>query len=330
VGPVTARTDSPAPPGSDTGKTGRPERGRRRGRPVPEEAEPELRGADKPRGDLQAPPARPARTGAKPRPAKVSRKEAKARAAASAATATTAARAASVASAATRVAPAPASVAVPPAAASPAAAPETKAPAPARKQAPVAVPKAGRAKKRRRRRVAFAVTAGAGCAAAAVVASQVLTGSAQAHSITTPTRLGDYVQAPALATGMGASTLRSKIVASSNGEASHVLDAVYEDSTGPAAKAGPLIILFVGGNLTGSASSFIQSLTQTLSGAFVTSAGRLPGQAACVPSAAGRLAECAWADNDTFGVIASPVLSATALASELRQMRPQLEHARKK
>jgi trimeric autotransporter adhesin len=254
----------------------------------------------------------------------VSRKEAKARAAASVATA---ARTASVASAATRVAPA-AAVAAPPAPV-----PATKAPAPARKQASAAGPKAGRAKKRRsRRRIAFGVAAGAGCAAvaAAVVAAEALTGSAQAHSITTPTRLGDYVQAPALAAGMGASALRAKIVASSNGEASHVLDAVYDDSTGPAAKSGPLIILFVGGNLTGSAGSFIQSLTQTLPGAFVTSAGTLPGQAACVPSAHGRLAECAWADNDTFGVIASPVLSATALASELRQMRPQLEHARKK
>jgi hypothetical protein len=163
-----------------------------------------------------------------------------------------------------------------------------------------------------------------------VVATEVLSGGAQAHSITTPQRLGDYAQAPALAAGMGASALRSKIVASSNGEATHVLDAVYEDSTGPAAKSGPLIILFVGGNLTGSAGSFIQSLTQTLPGAFVISAGPLQGQAACVPSAAGRLAECAWADNDTFGVIASPVLGATALASELRQMRPQFEHAAKK
>ncbi len=257
----------------------------------------------------------------------MSRKEAKARAAASVATA---ARTASVASAATRVAPAVATVAAP---AAPV--PATKAPVPARKQASAAGPKAGRAKKRRsRRRIAFGVTAGVGCVAAAaavaVVAAEVLTGSAQAHSITTPTRLGDYVQAPALAAGMGASALRAKIVASSNGEASHVLDAVYDDSTGPAAKSGPLIILFVGGNLTGSAGSFIQSLTQTLPGAFVTSAGTLPGRAACVPSAHGRLAECAWADNDTFGVIASPVLSATALASELRQMRPQLEHARKK
>jgi hypothetical protein len=56
----------------------------------------------------------------------------------------------------------------------------------------------------------------------------------------------------------------------------------------------------------------------------VINAGSLPGQAACVPGA--HLSECAWADNDTFGVIASPVLSATELGNELRTMRPMLEH----
>ena len=45
-----------------------------------------------------------------------------------------------------------------------------------------------------------------------------------------------------------------------------------------------------------------------------------------VPGAAGHLTECAWADNDTFGVLASPTLSASALGAELRQMRPALEH----
>ena len=141
-----------------------------------------------------------------------------------------------------------------------------------------------------------------------------------------PARRG---QQPALAAGMGASALRTAIVANSNGEASHVVDAVYEDSTGPAAKAGPLIILFVGGNLAGSATSFIDGLTKALPGAFVINAGSLQGQAACVPSVSGHLAECAWADNDTFGVIASPVLSATQLATELRLMRPLVEHTLK-
>ena len=57
-----------------------------------------------------------------------------------------------------------------------------------------------------------------------------------------------------------------------------------------------------------------------------TSAGSLGGAAACVPSLNGRLAECVWADDDTFGVVASQTLSAPGLANELRQIRPMVEH----
>jgi hypothetical protein len=38
------------------------------------------------------------------------------------------------------------------------------------------------------------------------------------------------------------------------------------------------------------------------------------------------VAECVWADNDTFGVIASQTLSVTDLANELRTARPEIEH----
>jgi len=150
--------------------------------------------------------------------------------------------------------------------------------------------------------------------------------SGPAHSISTPTRLQSYVQDPALAASMGATALRAEIERKGSGEASHVVDAVYEDTTGASAKKPPLILLFVGGNLSGSAGSFISSFTGSLRSAFVTSPGSLGGQAACVPGVGGHPAECAWADGDTFGLIASPDLSASALASELRLMRPQVEH----
>ena len=55
----------------------------------------------------------------------------------------------------------------------------------------------------------------------------------------------------------------------------------------------------------------------------------MAGQAACVPRIPGSVAECAWADNDTFGVVASPTLSVSALAAELRDVRPQVEHLAK-
>ncbi len=166
----------------------------------------------------------------------------------------------------------------------------------------------------------------AGAAAAFVVTQEKGPSAGPAHNIVTPQKLQDYVQNPALASGLGAQALRAEIVRKGNGEASHVVDAVYEDSTGPGTKSGPLIILFVGGNLSGSAASFISSFTGLLPSAFVTGAGALGGQAACVPGAGGHPAECAWADNDTFGLIASPTLSASALGQELRSMRPLVEH----
>jgi hypothetical protein len=170
------------------------------------------------------------------------------------------------------------------------------------------------------------VVAGGG---AAVALPHLMHSSGPAHTVTTPNRLLSYAQEPALAKGLGAQALRNEILKKGNGEASHVVDAVYEDSIGPGTSSGPLIVLFIGGNLSGSASSFISSFTGMLSGAFVTSPGSLGGQAACVPGVSGHPAECAWADNDTFGLIASPTLSAKALGAQLRQIRPLVEHVSK-
>ena len=146
------------------------------------------------------------------------------------------------------------------------------------------------------------------------------------HSLVTPTSLGRYVQEPSLARDMGAAALQKQIVANSSGEAKHVVYAVYEDTSGPAAQHGPQIVLFIGGNLSGtSADSFMTSFMGKLQGAVATAAGPMGGAAACAPGVGGRLAECAWADGDTFGVVASPTLSASGLASELRAVRPLLE-----
>jgi hypothetical protein len=166
-------------------------------------------------------------------------------------------------------------------------------------------------------------------AVAAFLVRGMFASSGPAHTVSTPSKLNAYVLQPQLAKSMGAQALRDVIVKKGNGEARRVVDAVYEISSGPAAKSGPLFILFIGGNLSGSASSFISSFTGLLPGAFVTSPGALGGQAACVPGYAGHPAECAWADNDTFGLFASPTLTAAALGNELRAMRPLVEHVRK-
>jgi hypothetical protein len=189
-------------------------------------------------------------------------------------------------------------------------------------------------RKAKRRKVRHPVRLVVGGGAVAVVAAAGVVfvphllkqNSGPAHSVSTPTKLQSWVQDPALAASMGATELRTEIVNRGRGEASHVVDAVYEDTAGSAAKKAPLILLFVGGNLSGSAGGFISSFTGSLQSAFVTSPGSLGGQAACVPGVGGHPAECAWADGDTFGLIASPDLSASVLAHELRLMRPQVEH----
>jgi hypothetical protein len=148
-----------------------------------------------------------------------------------------------------------------------------------------------------------------------------------AHALTTPPKLDAYVQDPQLAQQMDAKALQQQIVRQGAGHARNVIYAVYEDSTGPAAASGPQIVLFIGGNLSGSsAGSFISTFTARLPGAVTTSAGSLGGDAACVPGTGSHPAACLWADHDTFGVLTSATLSASSLANEMRQMRPMVEH----
>jgi hypothetical protein len=168
--------------------------------------------------------------------------------------------------------------------------------------------------------------AAAGAASVIVTHPSLLRPGGPEHTIAAPANLLTYTQEPALAQRMGAPALRADIVRKGKGEASRVVDAVYEDNAQSGSTSNPLIILFIGGNLSGSASSFISSFTSMMPHAFVTSAGPMGGQAACIPGTAGRPAECAWADNDTFGLFASPALSAAALGAQMRAMRPLVEH----
>src|SRR5258708_35321529 len=119
---------------------------------------------------------------------------------------------------------------------------------------------------------------------------------------------------------MPAKELQQQIVTQGAGHARNVIYAVYEDSAGPAATSGPQIILFIGGNLSGSsAGSFISTFTSRLPGAVTTNAGSLGGVAACAPSVGGRPAACLWADTHTFGVVTSANPSGPGLADGVRQ-----------
>ena len=165
---------------------------------------------------------------------------------------------------------------------------------------------------------------------AAIAVESGLIGGGPHHVLVTPEKLGSYVRRPQLEKQMNASQLQREVIAKSACEATHVVSAVYEDGTSATSTKTPQMILFIGGNLSGvSPGGFIASFTQQSKGAFETSAGSLSGSAACVNAQAsvpGSVALCTWADNDTFGVVASPTMSATRLAAQLRAFRPMVEH----
>jgi hypothetical protein len=185
--------------------------------------------------------------------------------------------------------------------------------------------RSARGGKRLRRRARW-LMAGAVVIVVAAAALLLWPGSGPAHVLVIPARLGTYVKEPHLAKVMEAGNLQQEIVTKSAGEAKHVVYAVYEDSTGTAASSGPQIVLLIGGNLTGtSPDGFITSFIGQARGAQRTSAGPMGGDAACISRVPGSVAECAWADNDTFGVVASPTLSVPALAAMLRAARSQAE-----
>jgi len=93
------------------------------------------------------------------------------------------------------------------------------------------------------------------------------------------------------------------------------------------------VILFIGGHLSGvSPAGFITSFTNEFKGASSTGAGGMGGRAACVnaqQNVAGSVALCTWADNDTFGLVASPTMDAAQLGAEMRAIRPDVEHVTK-
>ncbi len=207
----------------------------------------------------------------------------------------------------------------------------TTAEPPAARTAVAATRQAGAARrKRNRRRFTIIGSSIAALVVVALAASGVVLRAANrtTHTVVAPTSFSGYKQARALAGQMKLPELRRQLITSGGGEATHVVDAVYENAASGSASGGPQFILFIAGNLSGaSASSFVSSFVGKLPGAV----SARPGQpfsgaaAACAPSRNGSLTECAWADGDTFGVLGSPNLSVSALGQELRQLRPLVE-----
>jgi hypothetical protein len=164
---------------------------------------------------------------------------------------------------------------------------------------------------------------------AAVVMMTLLRSDGPKHVLAIPARFGTYVRQRQLEQEAGAKQLQREVTSNSAGQARHVVSAVYENSSGGTAGKTAQIMLFIGGNLSGtSPGAFISSFTSRAKAVHLTSAGSMPGQAACIgpqPGVPGGGALCAWVDNDTFGVVASPSMTESQLATQMRAIRPHVE-----
>ena len=66
-------------------------------------------------------------------------------------------------------------------------------------------------------------------------------GSARAHVLVAPSQLASYVRKPQLEQQMNAKDLQRQVVTKSAGQASHVVDAVYEDNVATAGGTSPQV-----------------------------------------------------------------------------------------
>jgi hypothetical protein len=152
--------------------------------------------------------------------------------------------------------------------------------------------------------------------------------SGPAHTLVSPNQLGAFGRRPALEQQMNVGQLRQDVINTSSGQASHIVEGVYESGSSTSG-ATPQIILLIGGNLANANPvDSVTSFTKRFKGATVTSAGALGGKAVCVNangSEPGSVAMCAWFDNDSFGEVVSPTMKASDLASTMRQIRPKVE-----
>jgi hypothetical protein len=157
--------------------------------------------------------------------------------------------------------------------------------------------------------------------------------SGPAHSISTPNQLGSFTRSPNLEKAMKVSQLRDDVMATSAGQASNVVSALYSmGSTTPGASGPQQAFMFVGGNLANSdPASSLASFEQTYPHATAVSAGALGGEAACTPAVSPQgesVAMCVFFDNDSFGTFMSPSMSTTQLASLMATVRPSVEQVK--
>lgn len=151
--------------------------------------------------------------------------------------------------------------------------------------------------------------------------------SGPTHQVAAPNQAGVYQRKPSLESQMKVAQLRASVIKSSSGQATNVVDGVYE--VGDSGQgATPQIFVFVGGHLSNAPpDTSISSFTQQFPGAHLVSAGPLGGKAACVEvkRGTGAVAYCVWFDNDSFAELVSPTMTPSTLANVMTSTRPDFE-----
>ena len=156
-------------------------------------------------------------------------------------------------------------------------------------------------------------------------------GGVMAHTVVTPAALGPYKLTPDLEKNVGLATLATSVAKMSDGPTSEIRARVYEK---PALGGTvPQLLEVIAGRLPStSPAASIVTLIQSYPSGHIVSAGPMVGSAACFEQTAGTadsVAMCAWSDNDSFGILASPTLSAASLANLMVQDRPLIELVKK-
>ncbi len=153
--------------------------------------------------------------------------------------------------------------------------------------------------------------------------------SGPVHAMEVANQIGTYARTVDLEKETHLGQLREEVIKMAGGQASGVVDAVYE--SGDSAAGGTTqIIMFIAGHLANAdPAASIASFTHEYPGAFVVNAGPLGGEAACVESKSGTsnsVGMCAWFDDDSFGELTSPTMTATQLSHEMLTIRAADEH----
>lgn len=185
---------------------------------------------------------------------------------------------------------------------------------------------AGRGSKRRRIVIGAAGFLAASAAGGLLLTYALAGREAPSHEVVAPQSVDGYTRSANLEAQLNTAGEALEVGRASAGRASGVVSAAYQAP--PADGAGPRMFIFIGGKLArANPGTSMASFKRAYPKAAAVPAGPLGGQAACAQTQQdGRTASmCTWFDDDTFGTLQSPTMTAAKLAATMNAARPDLE-----